>query len=137
MRRGMPDRYGTIKRAEHTIGSGIFTARDERRGAIMFKLKFLVAIFFAASLSLAGVRAALAESMWQEAGLGVASVLGSAFYSPVKVYYAALGAVTGGVAWVVTGGNTELAQKIWQPALGGDYVITPQVFRGAESSPKP
>lgn len=103
----------------------------------MSKLKFLVVTFFVLFLSLAGVSEAMAESAWKEAGLGVASVLGSSIYSPVKVYYAALGAVAGGVAWVVTGGNTELAQKIWEPALSGDYVITPQMLRDSKSSSRP
>lgn len=103
----------------------------------MFKLKFLVVTGFILLLSLAGGRQAIAESSWKEAGLGIVSVLGSAIYSPVKVHYAALGAVTGGVAWVVTGGNTELAQKIWESALGGDYLITPQMLRGSKSSSRP
>lgn len=95
----------------------------------MFKNKLLVVTGFFLLLSLAGSSKARAESAWKDAGLGVASVLGSAIYSPVKVQYAALGAVAGGLAWVVTGGNTELAQKIWGPALSGDYVITPQMLR--------
>lgn len=103
----------------------------------MFRLNFLVMAGFVLLLSLAGGSEAKAESAWKEAGLGVASVLGSVIYSPMKVHYAALGAVTGGVAWVVTGGNTELAQKIWQPALSGDYVITPDILRGVKSSSRP
>ena len=103
----------------------------------MFKLKFLVVTFFVLFLSLAGVSEAVAENAWKEAGLGVASVLGSAIYSPVKVQYAALGAVTGGLAWLVTAGNTELAQRIWEPALGGDYLITPQMLRGSKFSSRP
>lgn len=103
----------------------------------MVRLKFLVMAGFVLLLSLAGGSEARAEGPWKEAGLGIASVLGSVIYSPVKVQYAALGAVTGGVAWVVTGGNTELAQKIWKPALSGDYVITPETLRGNKSPSRP
>lgn len=103
----------------------------------MVRHKFLMAAFLVLFLSLAGVSEAVADGAWKEAGLGVASVLGSAIYSPVKVHYAALGAVAGGVAWVVTAGNTELAQKIWEPALSGDYVITPQMLRDSKSSSRP
>lgn len=103
----------------------------------MSKFKFLVIVSFFLLLSLAGENKAMAESAWKEAGLGVASVVGSAIYSPVKIQYAALGAMTGAVAWVVTGGNTELARKIWEPALSGDYVITPQMLRGSKPSSKP
>lgn len=83
------------------------------------------------------VSPARAEGPWKEAGLGVASVLGSAIYSPVKVTYAALGALAGGVTWVATAGNTEVAQSIWEPSLRGDYVVTPQMLggRGSLSAP--
>lgn len=99
--------------------------------------KIFVAIFVLLLLSPIGASTAAAESPWNEAGLGVASVLGSAIYSPVKVTYAALGAFAGGVTWVVTGGNSEFAQKIWEPSLRGDYVVTPQTLgsRGSSSVP--
>lgn len=103
----------------------------------MFKCKILAVILLLFLLSAIEGSEVRAENLWKEAGLGVASVLGSAIYSPVKVHYAALGAVAGGVAWVVTGGNTELAQKIWEPALSGDYVITPQILKGSKSSSRP
>ncbi len=103
----------------------------------MSKLKFFMVTVFILLLSLGGGGEAKADSAWKEAALGVASVLGSAIYSPVKIPYAALGAFTGGVVWIVTGGNTEVAQKIWEPALRGDYVITPQVLRGGKNPGKP
>ncbi|MBI4489804.1 MAG: hypothetical protein HY694_12015 [Deltaproteobacteria bacterium] len=103
----------------------------------MFKSRLLAVILFMFLLSAIQGSEVRAESLWKEAGLGVASVLGSAIYSPVKVQYAALGTVAGGVAWVVTAGNTELAQKIWEPALSGDYVITPQMLRDSKSSSRP
>ena len=64
-------------------------------------------------------------------------VLSSAIYSPIKVQYALVGAFTGGVAWAVSRGKTELAQKIWEPSLGGEYLITPQVLRGSKFSSRP
>ncbi len=74
---------------------------------------------------------------WKKAGLGVASVLSSAIYSPIKVQYALFGAFTGGVAWVVSEGKTKLAQKIWEPSLGGNYLVTPRVLRGSKFSSTP
>lgn len=99
--------------------------------------KIFAVTFVLLLLSSFRVSPAKAEGPWKEAGLGVASVLGSAIYSPVKVTYAALGAVAGGVTWVVTGGNTEFAQKIWEPSLRGDYVITPQTLGSRSSSTTP
>lgn len=103
----------------------------------MLRLKILAVPLFLLLLGPVGAGTARAEGPWKEAGLGVASVLGSAIYSPVKVTYAALGAFAGGVTWVATGGNTDLAQKIWEPSLRGDYVITPQTLgsRGSSSAP--
>lgn len=103
----------------------------------MFKLRILAVMFFLLFLSPIGGGELRAEGPWKDAGLGIVSVLGSAIYSPVKLQYAALGAVTGGLAWVVTGGNTELAQKIWEPALTGNYVITPQLLGRINSSSRP
>ena len=96
----------------------------------MAKLRFFKVTVVILLLYLAGGSEVRADSAWKEAALGVASVLGSAIYSPVKIPYAALGAFTGGVVWIVTGGKTEVAQKIWEPALRGDYVITPQMLQG-------
>ncbi len=99
----------------------------------MVKVKSLVVAISILLLSLPGGSEAIAGSAWKEAGLGLMSVLGSTIYSPIKVQHAALGALAGGVAWVVTGGNAEVAQKIWEPALSGDYVITPQILRGGKT----
>lgn len=103
----------------------------------MLRLKILAVAFFLLLLSPVGVSTATAEGPWKEAGLGVGSVLASAIYSPVKVTYAALGAFAGGVTWVATGGNTEFAQKIWEPSLRGDYVITPKILGTLGSSSAP
>ena len=67
-----------------------------------------------------------------EFGLGVASVLANVFYAPVKVTYAVLGGVTGTLAYGLTGGNRQVADDIWVPSLGGDYVLGPDMLSGAE-----
>ena len=99
----------------------------------MVKSKIMVVTGLFILLSLVWLDQAKA-SPWKEAGLGVASVLSSSIYTPAKVTYAAVGSVTGGVAWIATGGNTEFAKSIWHPAVAGDYLITPKVLRGDNSS---
>ncbi len=99
----------------------------------MKKHKFLAVTSLLLFLSAIGGNEARADNVWKEAGLGVVSVVSSAIYSPIKINYAALGALTGGVAWVVTGGNTKIADGIWRPAVSGDYVITPQILRGGKT----
>lgn len=75
---------------------------------------------------------ARAASLWEDAGWGVLTVLSNVGYMPAKVLYATTGTITGGFAWVLTGGDTDVADRIWTPALGGDFVLTPAKLRGEE-----
>jgi len=70
--------------------------------------------------------------VWSNAGWGVLTVLTNVFYIPAKVVYAGAGTVVGGLAYVLTIGDADTAEKIWEPALGGTYVITPAMLRGDE-----
>jgi hypothetical protein len=67
-----------------------------------------------------------------DAGLGMATVLANVFYMPVKIGYAAVGGVTGGLGYLLTGGNREVAEKVWVPALGGDYVLSRDMVAGED-----
>ena len=51
-------------------------------------------------------------------------------YFPAKVIYAAGGTLAGGLSWIFSGGNEEVAMGVIEPAVGGDYVITPTHLRG-------
>lgn len=88
-------------------------------------------------LVVAGVLLAIAAPAraggFEDAGWGVGTVLTNVFYMPTKVAYATLGAITGGAAWCVTGGDTDTANKVWVPSLEGTYVVTPNMLRGQES----
>lgn len=66
----------------------------------------------------------------EDAGMGTATVLANVVYMPAKVAYAALGGLTGGFAYVLTGANYEVAQKVWTPSLGGNYALSPDQLRG-------
>ncbi len=93
-----------------------------------------VAVLLAVALSLAPMasRADDGESL-EEAGMGAAAMLTTLVYGPVKLAYAATGGVVGGLAWLLTGGNSEVAVSILEPAVYGDYYVTPGVLRGEES----
>ena len=73
-----------------------------------------------------------AESTGANAGLGSAAVISSLVYGPVKMVYSLLGAVIGGFAWGLSGGDTEVLTAVISPAVRGDYVITPSHLRGEE-----
>ena len=66
-------------------------------------------------------------------GVGLVTVLTNVGYMPVKVVYAVLGGVTGSLAYGLTGGNREVADGVWVPSMGGDYVLTTDMMTGEEA----
>ncbi|MCA9473135.1 MAG: hypothetical protein MRJ96_04845 [Nitrospirales bacterium] len=69
----------------------------------------------------------------EEAGLGIGSGLLSLVYFPLKLVYATLGGIVGGFTYVLTGGDLETAQTVWEPSFYGTYIITPAHLRGDEA----
>lgn len=67
---------------------------------------------------------------WSEAGLGAGAALTNVVYMPCKLAYAALGTITGGLTYALTGGSYETAENVWLASLGGSYVITPDMLTG-------
>lgn len=53
-------------------------------------------------------------------------------YIPAKLTYATVGGLIGGLAWVLTLGDTDTAMGVWEPTMGGSYVVTPDMLRGKE-----
>ena len=64
------------------------------------------------------------------AGLQAASWLATVPYGAAKVLYAVSGGVVGSLAWMMSGGNTEVAKAIWSPAMTGHYIVQPQNLTG-------
>ena len=69
----------------------------------------------------------------EDAGWGSLTVLSNVVYMPVKLVYATLGGLTGGLALGLTGGDLDVAETIWITSLGGTYVLTPPMLRGEET----
>lgn len=69
---------------------------------------------------------------WPGAGYGAAALVGNLLYIPAKLAYAVVGGVVGGGTYLVTAGNTQAANTVWRSALGGDYVLTPQMIAGEQ-----
>ena len=95
----------------------------------------IAAVTVSAVLATSTGRAVAAENQgdqgyWTQAGLGLGSMLTNLVYMPVKVTYAALGAITGGLTYALTGGSYDTAQAVWVASLGGTYVITPDMLTG-------
>lgn len=78
-----------------------------------------------ALLATAPAPAGAEESGWQ-----VGAALASAVYAPAKLAYAAVGAAFGGIAWGLSGGDAGVLQAVVDPAVRGDYLVTPAHLRG-------
>lgn len=72
------------------------------------------------------------QSIWSDAGYGSLAVLSNVLYMPAKIVYGTLGLVTGSLAYLLTVGDADAAQTIWDPSLGGSYVVTTAMLRGQE-----
>jgi len=94
--------------------------------------KFIAAVIIILSLCLLTPYNAKAESTTSNVGYGAGSVLASCVYSPAKLVYAGVGGLTGGIGFLLTGGNQDVAKKIWTPSVRGTYVITPDMLKGKE-----
>jgi hypothetical protein len=89
-----------------------------------------VALGAAAWIAAAPLAASAEETMRNEAGLGAAAGACSLLYAPAKLLYAGLGSFGAGLAWVLSAGDNEVAGRVLNRSLRGDYVVTPAHLRG-------
>jgi hypothetical protein len=87
--------------------------------------------FAALTLVLACIFPALghAEDAIEKAGVGVGLTAGNMLFLPIKAIAVSIGALSGALSYVVTGGNADLTKQIWQDTTEGPYAITPEVAR--------
>jgi hypothetical protein len=64
--------------------------------------------------------------------LGTLSAVSTLVYGTAKFCYAVLGSGVGGLAYLITGFDGETARTIIQPAVRGDYVVTPENLTAEE-----
>ncbi|MBI3781786.1 MAG: hypothetical protein HY270_00120 [Deltaproteobacteria bacterium] len=72
------------------------------------------------------------EDYTSDLGWGALAVVSNLFYMPVKLVYAVTGGVTGSLAYLLTVGDFDTAEKIWAPSLGGSYIVTPKMLQDEE-----
>jgi hypothetical protein len=70
-----------------------------------------------------------AEDAIEKAGVGVGVTAGNLLFLPIKAITVSMGALSGALSFVVTGGNVDLTKQIWWDTTEGPYVITPDVAR--------
>jgi hypothetical protein len=72
-----------------------------------------------------------AEDAIETAGEAVAMTAGNLLFLPLKAISVSIGAVSGALSYIVTGGNADLTKQIWQDTTQGPYLITPEVAKMA------
>ena len=51
---------------------------------------------------------------------------------PVKIIYAGVGGLFGGLTYLLSAGNEQAAQTVWDASAGGDYWLTGKHVQGEE-----
>ena len=95
-------------------------------------LRRLASIALCAALLATPVPASAEDDFLGDVGIGLGTALVNVLYIPAKFTYATVGSLIGGLAWVLTLGDTDTAMGVWEPTLGGSYVVTPSMLRGDE-----
>jgi hypothetical protein len=70
-----------------------------------------------------------AEDTIETAGVAVGVTAGNMWFLPSKAISMSIGALSGALSYVLTGGNAELTKQIWQDTSEGPYLITPSLAR--------
>jgi hypothetical protein len=63
-------------------------------------------------------------------GVGMACAFGNLLYGPAKVLVAFVGTITSGLGYAVTAGDIDVARKILDSSVMGDYVLEPAHVTG-------
>ena len=66
-----------------------------------------------------------ADDAIETAGVATGVSVGNMWFLPLKAISMSMGALSGALSFVVTGGNADLTKQIWRDTLQGPYVITP------------
>jgi hypothetical protein len=72
-----------------------------------------------------------ADELIEKAGVGVGLTAGNVLFIPVKAVSLTIGALSGALSYVVTGGDTEVSRQVWRDTTQGPYVITREIARTA------
>lgn len=91
-----------------------------------------IACVLVATVVLAASPARAEEGFFEKAGIGLGTALVNVLYIPAKFTYATVGGLIGGFAYVLSLGDTDTAMGVWEPTMGGSYIVTPDMLRGKE-----
>ena len=66
-------------------------------------------------------------------GVGAACALSNVFYGPAKLLLMMVGSLTAGLGYAVTAGDIDVARKILDSSVMGDYVVEPAHITGKKT----
>ncbi len=92
-----------------------------------------VVIATAVALTLSSAASADEAKIQNDAGMGAASAAASLIYAPTKLVYATGGGLVAGMAYLVSGGDQDVAKPILDASMRGDYVLTREHLKGQRS----
>ena len=72
-----------------------------------------------------------AEDLTEKAGVAVGVTAGNLWFVPIKAITVTIGAMSGALSYIVTGGDREVADQVWRDTLQDPYVISPDLARSA------
>jgi hypothetical protein len=96
---------------------------------IVRRSALLSALILAMAAAPTAAWADMGSDLPNEGGIGAVAALSTLIYGPVKLTYATLGLLIGGAAWGLSGGDQQVLEAVVNPALRGDYVVTPEHIR--------
>ena len=72
-----------------------------------------------------------AEDVIEKAGVATGVTLGNTIAVPLKAVSMVIGALSGALSFIVTGGDTEVTKQVWRDTFDEPYMITPELARKA------
>lgn len=89
----------------------------------------LTAIVALLTLTIVAPALLRAEDVIEKASVVTGVTVGNTIAVPLKAVSMTIGALSGLLSFIVTGGNTDLTQQIWRDTFEGPYVVTPELAR--------
>ena len=97
------------------------------RRSKIFPLTFVLAAFMMGALA----KPSCAEEVIEKAGVGIGLTAGNLVFAPAKAVSVVIGALSGALSFLVTGGDMEVARQVWRDTSTGPYYITPELAKKA------
>ena len=72
-----------------------------------------------------------AEDKIEKAAVITGVTAGNMLFIPLKAVAFSMGAVSGALSFVLTGGDEEVTRQVWRDTLQGPYFITPELAKKA------